>query len=705
MNKIRLCLGYCLFAMVVAGAAAFAAAPGSPPAAGRPGHPHNSHPIMPKPGTGNIVQSLVHELRSSGLKVSVGYPMLYAQADCAYSYPVYSNCFGNNPESPYVVPVVKSWPDEYVDPAMDNGMGKTLPGYSSTFRLDPKEAIIIFGKMPPPARYLGLQTWIWTTGWVRDDSPWDMDAYNYFKDIAGDLIQYLFTTFPVSDNIPDPSEKDQYRVQSFSSINNNINNVVMEEQSGEPPWNEIRYFVITPDQRMDEVVRDVLESLGVDGKEVFTEGIPSTFQGNVFADPIDQDPVVGPLGLGKEAVDFWTAFRYAMPDNELAARVWRKRLPLTVLRVRRMSGPDPSPYPHREADDRYGKNESDFSADLDALVDAVIDRADSQGLRLAPPPDGSENPQNMIDLLNGLEQFGPACRNIGMNCLGDNQDASYFLFKPRPLDTGLIYAVVGTLATETGNGTYVGLSVNDASMLKGVLNVSDTKLKGSARSYGLDHRFGHPPRWSVWTTKAQSSSDSAAFGGLRSRSPTGRRDHRGRDCYREHNDSDKFFVHFFTRDCDAIAYLTDGSCTTITEEMVPLAGDDNAPGDDDLHGKFSAAVRAYVAEGFERGPDPSLHSCRQFLSRSTGNRQWRLEPPRSTGERLWDARRSSVAPDPAPSLSAGMAGNRVTCRGGTIQDLHLSISQRGSTNEISIFGDRVRHLFGNERWNRVTGRS
>lgn len=567
MKKIRLCLGYCLLAMVVAGTAAFAAPPGSPPAAGRPDHPRNSHPVMPKPGTGNFVQSLVRELRSSGLEVSVGYPMLYTQADCAYSYRVYSNCFGNNPASPYVVPVVKSWPDEYVDPAMKNGMGRTRPGYSSTYRLDPKEAIIIFGKMPPPARYLGLQTWIWTTGWVSDESPWDMTAYDYFKGIAGELIQYLFATFPVSDTIPDPSEKDQYRVQSFSSIDNNINNVVMEEESDEPPWNEIRYFVITPDQLTDSAVRDVLESLGVDQDEIFTEGIPQAFQGDVFFDDnldpvdVDQDPFVGPLGLGKESVDFWTALRYAMPDDEKAAEVWRKSLPqsLNVLRVRRLSGPVPLPYPAHDADERGGYDESGLGEDLTDLVNAVIERAGSQGLELATDSEYGENPQPMIDLLNGLEQFGPACRNIGMNCLGDNQDASYFLFKPRPLDTGRIYAVASTLATETDNGTYVGLSVNDAALLKGVLNISDTDLKGSASSY-----------------------DS------------------------EDIDSDKFFVHFFTRDCDAIADLTDGACTTITERMVPLAGDDKALGDADLHGKFSAAVRAYVAEGSERGANPPL---------------------------------------------------------------------------------------------------
>jgi hypothetical protein len=40
--------------------------------------------------------------------------------------------------------------------------------------------------------------------------------------------------------------------------------------------------------------------------------------------------------------------------------------------------------------------------------------------------------------------------------------------------------------------------------------------------------------------------------------------------------------------------------------MIPLAGDDKAPGDPDLHGMFSSAVRAYVVPGFERGPDPQL---------------------------------------------------------------------------------------------------
>jgi hypothetical protein len=118
--------------------------------------------------------------------------------------------------------------------------------------------------------------------------------------VAGPLIQYLFATVPGN-----PS-----RVQSFSSIDNDINDVVMERQSG-PPWDEMRYLVVTPDQRTDAAVRETLESLGIDADEIFTERIPESFQdadpGHVH--PNGQEPGVGPLGLGEDAVDFVTLLR------------------------------------------------------------------------------------------------------------------------------------------------------------------------------------------------------------------------------------------------------------------------------------------------------------------------------------------------------------------------------------------------------------
>ena len=558
-------LAHSLLATALAGTLLFAAFP----AVAEPDHGVSSQAAVPKPGTGNFVQRLIGKLRSTDMEVSVGYPRVYTQADCAYSYEVFHNCFGNNPAAPYVMPVVQSWPDEYVDPAMKDGFGKTRPGYSVTYRLDPREAIILFGRMPPPARYMGLQTWILTSGWLSDDSPWSRDACSYYANLANQMTQYFFGTVPpvsIDPTVPNfpycatvPGTPS--RVQSFASIDNNINNVVMEKKSG-PPWDEMRYFVITPDQRTDAAVREALESLGVDENEIFTEGIPETFQDadpdHVY--PYGQNPVVGPLGLGEDAVDFTTAVRYAMPEDAQAAHAWLQSLPLTVLRVRRPPwGPDPETYGDRTADPRPAVNETEDGTlvnGLESLINAVIARAKSQGWTFV-----QESHPEMVDIVKELGQFGPACRQIGMNCLADGQDASYFFAQPRQLDTGRIYAAVGTLAKETGNATYVGLSVNDASLLKGALNVDDTKLKGSASSYHSEVL------------------DPATL--------------------------EKFFVHFFARDCAAIVDLTDGQCTTVTTDMIPLADDVDAPGDPALHGMFSIAVRAYVKPGSERGPDPT----------------------------------------------------------------------------------------------------
>jgi hypothetical protein len=120
--------------------------------------------------------------------------------------------------------------------------------------------------------------------------------------------------------------------------------------------------------------------------------------------------------------------------------------------------------------------------------------------------------------------------------------------------------VVGTLATETGNATYVGLSANDASMMAGVANVLDTDvdgpnglikgLKGSADSYGVEN-------------------------------------------------AGKFFVHYFTEDC---AVLKDPGWI---DNCSSTRGVQPAIGDPALRGKFIIALRDYIATGTQRGPDPS----------------------------------------------------------------------------------------------------
>jgi hypothetical protein len=311
---------------------------------------------------------------------------------------------------------------------------------------------------------------------------------------------------------------------------------------------------------MDRSVRLALGQLGVSGSNVFTDAIAKRFHRAGAA-----GGELGPLGLDEHAPDFMTGLRYAMPVNEQAAVAWRANLPLTVLRVREppSSGRAAVPYEEVIADVRQAVNESFLQSDLQALVAAVQARAigGSWNLRVLAAPTMGQVPF-MGNVEAWLGHFGPHCRAIGENCLGDGQDASYFFMPPQPLDFGQVYAVVGTLGTKTGNATYNGLSINDASRLSGVGNVPD-----------------HDP----------ASPDNDLEGSASGYSSTVAR-------------HEMFFVHFFTRDCDAIRGLTDGACTTITERMVPAITDMTAPGDPSLHGFFTAGLRSYVKPGTARGP-------------------------------------------------------------------------------------------------------
>jgi hypothetical protein len=549
---------YPLLALTLLGGAGFASATQS--ATSTPtGDPVLSQAGVARPGTPQFTETLVRDLTDSGFEVTRGYPHLWTMEDCQSDYPMTFNCYGNNPASPYVVSAVKPWPEEFVDPATADVYGSARPGYRSTYRLDPREAIIIFGTMPPPGRYMGLQSYVFTHDWVIKEGdpayeavypwgyPWIRDAAKGGRDRFANspMVQYLFSTLPRNDK----------RVQSFSSVSNSINNVVMDGGPSGASFGQVRYFVITPDQVMDQSVRQALGLLGAPEADVFTEPIPTSFE----------DGEIGPLGLGENALDFITGFRYAMPDDESAAQAWRARLPLTVLRVREAPSSDrvAVPYGNLEKEPRQAENESYLQGDLQSLVAAIKARASGPpwNLHFVPAPSMGERP-TMGNVETWLGHFGPRCRAIGENCLGDGQDASYFFMPPQPLDGGLVYAVVGTVGTKTGNATYNGLSINDASLLKGVANVSDrdpdspdTDLEGSAGHYA--------------------------------------------DTVANH---DKFFVHFFTRNCDAVEGLTDGACTTVTEKMVPAITDVTAPGDPHLHGFFTAGLRSYVKPGTARGP-------------------------------------------------------------------------------------------------------
>lgn len=453
-----------------------------------------------------LTSDLVDELAGK-YEVARGYPELYTQADCEYTYPALENCLGNNPAAPYILPIVPTWPNEFTDPALENAFGKTRSGDSATYRLDPREAIVVFGTLPPPGRYTGLETYLAThEGTFDEGSP----TYQFIASRFPTTLGTFFATVPQSPG----------RIQSFSDLGNSINNVVIDGQSG-ASFGTRRFFVITADAGMDDAVRRALGRLGIRSADIFTERISSTGLR---------------LGLDASADDFVTTMRYALPDDADAGDEWRKTLPLSVLRVREhpSSNRPAQPYPASGYEARTATPEAQYAADLDGLVDAVCERWGSCSDR-TPLPDLEAPPFNMV---------GPACRPIGMNCLAPTQDTPYYFSSDLTLDRGEVYAVMGTLATETGNATYVSIGINQTSRLLGVASLDDTALEGSAGAYA-------------------STVDNTG----------------------------KLFAYYLTRNCAGLENLTGRKCLSITSDMVP-------PGD-----SFKISLRAYVHPGTARGPD------------------------------------------------------------------------------------------------------
>ncbi len=453
-----------------------------------------------------LTADLVNEL-SANFEVATGYPKLYTSADCDYTYAVLKNCVANNPAAPYIIPIVPTWPNEYTDPALKDMLGPTRDGTSGSYRLDPREAIVVFGTLPPAGRYTSLQTYVGSRQGSYDQSS---PAYQTLAAQDPGFLDTLFLKLP----------QNQSRIESFSSVGNAINNVVIDQQSG-ASFGTLKFFIITPDAGMDQTVRSALGQLGVSSADIFTEPVSYTDMR---------------LGLEMPADDFFSVIRYALPNDPVAGGDWRNTLPLSVLRVREnpSSTRAAQPFPTIGYDARSGTSEAQYAGDLNNLLGAVCKRWGSCG-----------QPAPLIDVqAPPINDIGPSCRLIGMNCIADGQDSPYYFSGDLPLDNGEVYAVVDTLATETGNATYVSIGINDSAKLLGVGSVDDPALKGSADAYASTV-----------------------------------------------SNTDKLFVYFLARNCDGLEAMTDGKCLSITDNMVP-------PGV-----KIKLSLRDYVFPGTARGPD------------------------------------------------------------------------------------------------------
>lgn len=464
---------------------------------------------------------VVPALEKRGFEVAEGGVRLWGIEQCPATFDLMATCYFNNPAAPYELAFLPPWPGEHTDPATEASLGLDPEGHGAVYRLDPNEAVLIFGTMPPEAAYFGIQSYLFTR---EGQFSTDNQAYETVEALGAEDI--FFHQVPEN---PD-------RVSTFDSLSDSINNVVIDRRSGSI-WGEKRYFVISPDRYMDKQVRQVLHRLAVPDRDVFSEAVP----GNVN------------LGLEESADEFVTAVRYSRPADGggegTASSQWRQAPELTVLRIRDTRRRPPQRYPAWVDDSpevRTGSDEWHLRENRDALVTAVAEAWNQPCTagdcfasgRALPFVDTQSAPFNLV---------GPICDNIGMDCQADTQDASYQFRPGQHYDGDEVYAVIGTLGTQTRNATYVSLGVNNVRLRLGALNVDGSELIGSADPYGVEN-------------------------------------------------GPELYVHYFTRTCDGLDDLTHGECTSVPDTPLAVPGNDAA----------SFVERDYMAEGTQRGPDSTL---------------------------------------------------------------------------------------------------
>jgi hypothetical protein len=486
------------------------------------------------------VQAFQKAVIDKGYQVSRGYWKLWSADDCKLPLQTVGFCYGNNPTAPYVLAIVPPWKNEFVDQSLHHALVEGQRNMTPNYRLGEREALVVLAELPPPARYFGIGTNVFTRkAKLNTDDP-------VYKELdhpeTQDLLGIVFGALPNPD-----------RMMMLATIGDTINNVGIEDQSSES-WGQQRFFVTTSDKDMADAMTLALGKAGVNPSHVFTEKV-----GTKEAPDSTKPPLVR-LGYGPDADDFITYIRYSMPNDITLGKQWREQLPLTVLRVRDpMGGTAKVPFKIPQYEHKTANTDEPVKLgdDLSRLVVAVKDFWSQDGSDPTRPWAGKDLEFKSLTLwidLVGQHCLGydgpPLTDGIFLprgpsGCLGDNQDDEPQISGGTyQLDDNQVIAVVGTLGTKTRNATYTSLSVNWFPELVGVLNIDDPALEGSAEKF------------------------------------------KGALLYSELYT--KFYVYYFARDCRGLYPW----CKEIPRKLVPQ-GD-----------TIKILQRNYINPGSMRGPDP-----------------------------------------------------------------------------------------------------
>ena len=425
------------------------------------------------PTLAELKDSVVKALDQAGYNVKEGQADLFEIDDCDKNVKAFDTSFGNNPAAPYIVPAVPQGDGEVYD------YGKSMQSESNTdlywtYRLEQDEAILMFGNMPPEGAFVGYETFLFTRHFDGEDltgMDWLSHCVGLQHHLSPNPDNLLYDSPPLAttdgqggETYPDNPE----RVTLFANgptINRRTLERLYQDQGGDF-WGQQAIFSTSPDAAFEDALNNAL------GTELAKIHVHSP---------------LGPelnYGLGKEADDFWTLMRYAVPKDREEGDAWRYNLAdnLVVLRVSKKSPGGETPHPTfvfeaKDAD----FDERVLAADLQKVANAVAGQLDFGGTAW----------QEIGIMLSDIPLHAPSSIPMAMSAVGATHDADYRMSLKKRFESKDFLAIVGVNHTVTGNASYVSLGIYDAGVWKGIKGISQgvdfpapgEKLHGSAEAF------------------------------------------------------------------------------------------------------------------------------------------------------------------------------------------------------------------------------
>jgi hypothetical protein len=266
---------------------------------------------------------------------------------------------------------------------------------------------------------------------------------------------------------PTPSP-DPARYDIFGSIGNDVNDVIVQNQLGVPPWsNAVIAYITTSNQNLANALVERARQHGIDPNSIFIEPIGS----NVIT------------GNGREADDMVTLMRYAIPRFAPISTVWTDLIKRNVL-VYKVSNLSISVL-------RYGANyytphkvNNDEKTHVPPIERALQQLTTLLTNYLAAKQFSSAESQPLMPTtkvnLRGVPDaglVGSYCIQYGIDCLGDDQDTStYALLRLHSLGAEETAFVVGVNhnSPSLNNTRYVSVGIYDSEDQTGVAAASQT---------------------------------------------------------------------------------------------------------------------------------------------------------------------------------------------------------------------------------------